>query len=101
MCQLFNRTSSQSLLLLEKEKGDTACESCFGHSRKIDEATTVGSSGKSFADMTRVAKQASTKPVAIKTDMKWSEQLPAFALLPTIQTKTVKTVYTYPNYYSS
>ncbi|KAL5013523.1 hypothetical protein ScPMuIL_007793, partial [Solemya velum] len=49
-------------------------------------------SSKSFADVTRVAKPASTRSVSVQTDMTWPEQLPTFALLLTIQPKTVTTV---------
>ncbi|KAL5014277.1 hypothetical protein ScPMuIL_008547 [Solemya velum] len=61
----------------------------FPDARKFVEATTVGPSGKSFADAARVAKPASTKSVSVQTDMTWPEQLPTFALLPSTQ-KTMK-----------
>ncbi|KAL5022305.1 hypothetical protein ScPMuIL_001460, partial [Solemya velum] len=54
----------------------------FPNARTFVGATTVGQSGKSFADAARVAKPASKKTVSVQTDMTWPEQLPTFALLP-------------------
>lgn len=68
--QTITPVVTRRLFILEKGKGDLACEGCLGFiipwPRKIVEATTIGRSHKSFTIKTRVVKPASTGSIVLQ-----------------------------------